>query len=111
MNMKHTKPTVKTLLSGLLLGGTAVASLATTGCDGTMTEQVRVVASGSAEQIADLLEALEREGLPRKHAFDARLAECQLLAEHRIGDALCLEIALELGDEQADLGHFAHRPG
>ena len=62
-------------------------------------------------EVLVLLEARQGERLASELALDARFAQAQLFGENGIRDALCLQVPLELGHEQADLGHFARPPG
>ena len=63
MNAKNGSTTVKTLANGLIVGGIALATLATTGCDRRTAEEVTAWTSGSAEATTDQLGIAEKPDL------------------------------------------------
>lgn len=60
MNEKHANSTAKALITGLFIGGCAIASLASSGCERSLSEQVAALSPGSQASVADLLGTAEK---------------------------------------------------
>ena len=63
MNPKNSSTTVRTLATGLMVGGVAVTTLSATGCDKRTAEHASALTSGSFEAAADSLRVAEKPDL------------------------------------------------
>lgn len=55
MNTKQANETVKTLVTGIIVGSIALTTLAVTGCDNLPDSQVAALTSGTATQPDELI--------------------------------------------------------
>ncbi len=58
-----------------------------------------------AEQLADLIEAVERQVAGRQQTLHARQAELHVARDLRVGDVAFLQRSFDLGNDRELLGH------
>lgn len=70
MNAKRDQSAVKALVTGLVLGGLVLTSVATAGCERMSKEQVAAFVAGAEGQAGDLLDVSDTRALHGKIAIN-----------------------------------------